>query len=271
MNELMAVKASAGRLEAELAELKEMMQAMTLAKPAKQPKIKAEPSGEPKEKRAPSAYITFYSKEVIPVIRALEAETQAEKVKVGVLTQFAGFLWKQRHEWSAEEIKEAWPTYTPPEESKQSVEGKNKRSGSVSGSGDEAEPEADAEAPKKVRKPQSEETKKAAAAKRAATKAAKAALPAPMVGGGAESEPAEAEAEAAVATPAKPVKKITPKPKKVVDILLDAWEHDGTEYLKNERGDVLSSGGEWVGHWNGTELDTDAPEPADFDRLTTRD
>ena len=94
----------------------------------------------------------------------------------------------------------------------------------------------EAEAPKKARKPQSEETKKAAAAKRAATKAAKAASP--------ELRP--------------------------VDLALDPWKHNGTEYLKNERGDVLTEDGEWVGRWNGSSI-TEAPEPADFEYLTIRD
>ena len=59
--------------------------------------------------------------------------------------------------------------------------------------------------------------------------------------------------------------------KKVVDLYLDPWQHDGKELLKNERGDVMTSDGEWVGTWNGKEIDESAPEPADFDQLTTRD
>ena len=68
----------------------------------------------------------------------------------------------------------------------------------------------------------------------------------------------------------KPKAKITPKPKKV-DLLLDSWEHDGVEYLKNERGDVVDEGGEWVGRWNGTIIDKSVVEPADFEQLTTRE
>jgi hypothetical protein len=62
-------------------------------------------------------------------------------------------------------------------------------------------------------------------------------------------------------------------PKKVVDLALDAWSHEGnSDYLKNERGDVLrGTTGEWVGHWDGTKLDTSASEPADFETLTVRE
>jgi hypothetical protein len=81
---------------------------------------------------------------------------------------------------------------------------------------------------------------------------------------------AAAPAPVAVAEKPKAKAKITPKPKKV-DLFLDPFEHEGTEYLKNERGDVTLADGEWVGRWTGSSIDTDAPEPADFDQLTTRD
>jgi len=222
-------------------------------------------------KRAPSDYIVFSSKTVGPLIRESEAALdKSEKTKVGTITQFAGHLWGQKHEgWTPESIMAEWENFTPPSVSKQTLEGKSKSSRSSTGSAEKSEPEADApDAGKKTRKPQSEETKKAAAAKRAATLAAMKAATA--------SEPAPAE-EAAPAAPAPPKAKLQLKPKakaaepKTVDLKLDPWTHDGTDYLKNERNDVVSIDGEWVGRWNGTEIDESVPEPADFETLTSRD
>jgi hypothetical protein len=53
-------------------------------------------------------------------------------------------------------------------------------------------------------------------------------------------------------------------------LVLDAWHYNGKELLKNERNDVLTSDGEWVGRWNGFAI-VEGPEPADFETLTTRD
>jgi hypothetical protein len=248
----------------------------TPATKARKSKAKAERSdseaeGEPKEKKPPSAWIVF-SVRVQKQLRVVEEGLdKAEKTKVGTMNQFAGHLWGQKKEWADEEITAAWDDYTPPEVSKQTLEGKSKRSGASStGSGEAGEPVADEVKEKKPRKPQSEETKAAAALKRAATKAAKAAKPeAP------EASEAEAEAEAVEAPPAAPPAapkakaKITPKPKKV-DLALDPWSHDGEEYYKNERGDVLSADGEWVGRWTGSAIDTTVPEPEDFDKLESR-
>ena len=278
MTELAAVKASSLRLETELAQMKQMMQEMSIqsSAPKKAPrkKVKAEEAegAEPKEKRPPSLWILF-SVRVQKVLRpAEEAMPKAERTTVGTMNQFAGTLWSQTKasgkEWTDEEISAAFAEFTPPVVSKQTMEGKSKRSGST-GSGEEAEPVADE---KKTRKPQSEETKAAGAAKRAATNAKKAAEAKAKAEPVAEAE-AEAEpvAEAEAPKPAKNKAKITAKPKKVVDILLDPFEHEGTEYLKNSRGDVTDCHGEWVGHWTGSSIDTEAPEPADFHQLTTRD
>jgi hypothetical protein len=273
------VTAELAALRAENAEMKIMLKEILAQPPQSAPaatkktkKTKAEPSGEPKEKKAPSAWIVFSSQQVQKLIRAAEeGMDKSEKSKVGTVNQFAGQLWSQRHEWSDEEITAAWAEFTPPEVSKQEAAGKSKRSGSSTGSAAAAEPVADAPdaGEKKARKPQSEETKKAAAVKRAATKAAKAAA-AP------EAEEAEQPADEPAPAPVvaekpKAKAKITAKPKKVVDLALDAWSHDGTEYLKNERNDVLTTDGEWVGVWDGKTINTAAPEPADFESLTTRD
>jgi hypothetical protein len=268
-----SVIAELAALRAENAEMKVLLKTLVAAPPAapakksKTPKV-ADPDAEPKEKKAPSEWILFSSKRVGALIRGLqEGMDKADKSKVGTITQFAGSLWAQKKEWSDAEITAAWPEFTPPAVSKQTAEGKSKRSGSSTGSAAAAEPVADAPeaGEKKARKPQSEETKAAAAVKRAATKAAKAAAP-----------EAAAPATAAAAAPAaaeaapKPKTKIAAKAKKV-DLALDSWEHDGVEYLKNERGDVVTTDGEFHGHWNGTTIDTSATEPADFETLTTRE
>ena len=264
------VTAELAALRAENIEMKTMLKELLAQPPSasapmakKTKQAKAEPS-EPKEKKAPSAWILFSSQQVQKLIRAAEeGMDKSEKSKVGTINQFAGQLWAQRHEWSDDEITAAWADFTPPEVSKQEV-AKSKRSGSSVGSAAAAEPVADAaDAGKKTRKPQSEETKKAAAAKRLATKAAKAAAPA---------APAEEAEELPADAPAPKAKKaFAPKAKKTVDLFMDPWSHEGKEYLKNDRGDVLTVDGEWVGLWNGNTINAEAPEPADFETLTTRD
>jgi cobalamin biosynthesis protein CobT len=263
---------------------------------------------EPKEKKAPSAYIVFSSKMVGPTVRKAIEGTE-RKISVGTVTQFAGHLWGQKKEWTEEEILSAWETFTPPEVSKQALAGKNK-TGSTGSGEKAAPVADDAEvAEGKVKKPQSEETKAKAKAKREANKAKKAAEAKETAADDEEEEetaaddeetPADEEEEEApepvvVAKPAakpaaktvaKPVAKAEPAkpaakpepvkkgvkvvPKKPVDLLLDEWTHDGTTYYKNERGDVISMENEWVGHWNGKEIE-EADEPADRESLTTRD
>jgi hypothetical protein len=71
--------------------------------------------------------------------------------------------------------------------------------------------------------------------------------------------------------PAPKPKKMPKQPKKPLDRFLESWLHEGQEFLKNERGDVLNMQGDWVGHWDGTSFDFTAPEPEDFQQLTTRD
>ena len=283
LNEFAAMKAELLAIRAQNSEMKVMLKEMAAAPAAehsapskKAKKTKAEPSGEPKEKRAPSAWIVFSSKQVSPVVRAAEDGLE-KKSSVGTINQFAGSLWSQKKEWTEDEIKLAWADFVPPAESKQSIAGKSKRSGSSTGSAEKADPVADeaGAGEKKTRKPQSEETKAAAAAKRAATKAKKAAEAAAPQAEAFEdvAETAEAAEAAEVVEAPKPKAKakIVAKPKKVVDLALDSWSHDGTEYLKNERNDVLSSDGEWVGRWNGASIDTTVPEPADFQTLAMRD
>ena len=279
------VTAELAALRAENSEMKIMLKEL-LAQPQSQTKTKTktkakkEVEGEAKEKKAPNEWIVF-SGRVEKLVRAqeeAEGATKETKMKTVVVKQFSSHLKSKKvyAEWADDEIVAELATWEPPTVSKQELAGKSKKTPPASAAASDSE-----EAPKK-RKPQSEETKKNAAIKRAATKAANAAKAKTT-----SAEASEAEEETFVAEtvvkpaapkpaapaapkPAKPAAKVAPKPKKV-DLLLDSWTHDGTDYLKNERNDVVSVDGEWVGRWTGSAIDTAVPEPADFEKLTTRE
>ena len=136
-----------------------------------------------------------------------------------------------------------------------------KRSNSSVGSAAPEEPEG--EVKKGGRPEMTEEQKAAAKVKREAKKAAAAAAAAPeesttptllspMVGGGGSAAPAK-----------KAVKKAV-KQAVVVDLNFRAWEHDGQSLFKNGRGDVLSEEHEWLGRFDGSEIDESVPEPDDL-------
>jgi hypothetical protein len=168
------------------------------------------------------------------------------------------------------------------------AENASKKSGSSTGSAEKAEPVADApavaEKPKRVLSPEHKaKMLAAAAAAREAKKAAKAeAAPAAPV---AKAEPssgsnAAASAGGGGALPAKPAapkpvkaKKATPAPapapvKKEFDLNFSPWTHDLTEYIKNERGDVLTfPEAEWVGRFDGKKIDESVARPDDIDEF----
>jgi hypothetical protein len=254
-------------LEARIAELESTRQSEAVKATRKGgKKAKAEPTGEPKEKKAPNEWIVF-SGRVEQLVRAHEQASGAEKMKTVVVKQFASHLKSQKVYalWTDSEITAEIASFEPPAVSKQELA---KSSKSSTGSAEAAEPVADApNAGKKTRKPQSQETKDAAALKRAATKAAKA---------GKTTEAAPVVAAPVVAAPvvvaeAKQTKvKVAPKPKKVVDLLLDPWDFEGESYYKNSRNDVVSPDGDWVGRFNGSAIDTTIPEPEDFAELESR-
>lgn len=123
-------------------------------------------------------------------------------------------------------------------------------------SGDEAEG-----AEKKPRKPQSEETKAAAALKRAATKAAKA-MPAASVGGSGAAPAPAVSPPPAPKTAKKMV--IGGGAKKPLDLSFYPWEHGGVDYYTNDRSDVVSTEFDWVGRFNGTEIDETVEAPEDL-------
>jgi hypothetical protein len=124
---------------------------------------------------------------------------------------------------------------------------------------------AEGEAPKKGRAKMTEEQKATAAKKRAAKKAAEATAVEVE-----ELEMAEEESTTPVASPmvgggsTKPaVKKAQKVVPKKLDLTLFPWTHDGTEYLTNDRQDVFDNQGDWVGRFNGTEIE-EMDEPEDL-------
>jgi hypothetical protein len=209
--------------------------------PQKAPKAPLEAPGAPKKakkekdadapKKAPNAWILF--------TQQVRAALTAAGIKAGVeVTQFCGMLKAKNADYSA------WtPALVLAEHG--SWQKPEKKSASPSlpalvpvASQPVAVPEA--EPAKKARKPQSEETKKAAAEKRAATKAKKAAAAAPLPASP-RAEEAEVSDEALEFTP---------------------WN----SFLKNSRGDVISTDYDWVGHYDEKtgKLDRTAAAPADL-------
>jgi len=55
-----------------------------------------------------------------------------------------------------------------------------------------------------------------------------------------------------------------PEPK-VYDLSFNPWAHDGEDYITNERGDVLTMEGDWVGRFNGKTIDESVERPADIE------
>jgi len=156
-----------------------------------------------------------------------------------------------------------------------------KSSKSSTGSAEKAEPVADAvviaapaaEAkPKRVLTPEHKaKMLAAAAAAREVKKAAKAAeaAPAPVV---VASAPASSPAAAPSVTPVKAKKAVAAAPsaplkvQKPLDLNFSPWTHEETEYIKNERGDVLTfPEAEWVGRFDGKKIDESVARPDDID------
>jgi hypothetical protein len=117
----------------------------------------------------------------------------------------------------------------------------------------------------KTRKPQSEETKAAAAVKRAATKAKKAAEAEEAVEEAVEEEAPKPPAKAKETKP-KASKADKPKVEYSIEQLtdFDSFTHEGVDYGRNARGDVVNGDGAFVGHWNGKAINKKAAKPADW-------
>ena len=154
-----------------------------------------------------------------------------------------------------------------------------KSSKSSTGSAEKAEPVADAvviaapAAEAKAKRVLSPEHKAkmlaAAAAAREVKKAAKAAEAAPAPSAAVV---ASAPAVAPSATPVKAKKAVTAAPsapvkvQKPLDLNFSPWTHEETEYIKNERGDVLTfPEAEWVGRFDGKKIDESVARPDDID------
>jgi hypothetical protein len=166
------------------------------------------------------------------------------------------------------------------------AENASKKSGSSTGSAEKAEPVADApavaEKPKRVLSPEHKaKMLAAAAAAREAKKAAKAeaapAAPVAKAEPAPKAEPAAPKAEPLPAKPAAPkpvkAKKPTPAPapapvKKEFDLNFSPWTYEYSEYIKNERGDVLTfPEAEWVGRFDGKKIDESVERPEDIDEF----
>ncbi len=256
------IKKELAELKAAVAELKVM-----LSKPKATKAKKAVDPDAPKKE--PNVWIKFTQR----VGALLKAEHPDEKGPATIGKQFCSFLKEKKAYdlWDDAEILEAYAGWERPEVSKMELAGKTKKGSKPSSSASsEASSVADEEGSKKPRKPQSEETKAAAALKRAATKAKKAA----------EAEAVE-EAEEAEEAPKPPAKAKETKPKadkeakpkaekpkveysieQLTDF--DSFTHEGVDYGRNARGDVVNGDGAFVGHWNGKAINKKAAKPADW-------
>jgi hypothetical protein len=196
-------------------------------------------TGEPKPKREPNDWIKF-AQRVEQLIRSKETADgvgKEAKMRTVVVKQFASHLKSQKpySEWTDEDIVGSLDDWEPPTESK-----------SAKKSATPAASESESEKPKRK---WSDEAKASAAAKRAEKKAAKKAEDA-------------SEAEEEKPTAKKPAKKAAAAKK--VDTRFHKWTHEGTDYWRNDRGDVVSSEMDWVGHWDGKTIDTKADQPEDL-------
>ena len=163
-------------------------------------------------------------------------------------------------EWTDAEILDAYSTWEPPEPKAKS------ESGSVSGEASDATGSTEKKERKKPA-PRTDEQKAATAAKRAATKAAKeAAAPAAPAPVAAVPEPVAAKPAPKKAAP----KKVAAKPAYSLEQLKDfePRDIDDVTYGINIRGDVMDGDYEFIGHWDGKVIDTDAVMPADWDIIS---
>ena len=215
------------------------------AEPAKKKRGKRAPAldedGNPKPKRAPNAWIKF-AQRVEQLIRAKETADGAgkeEKMRTVVVKQFASHLKSQKayDEWNDDEIVAALTGWEPPAKKEAATDSETEAAPKKKGRGKKVTSESEAEAaPKK-------KGKKTAAA--------------------AAASDSESEAEKAPSAAKRKSSAVKPKDKKG-DTLFKRWTHDGTEYWKNKRGDVVSSDMDWVGHWDGKKIDEKAAQPEDL-------
>jgi hypothetical protein len=86
----------------------------------------------------------------------------------------------------------------------------------------------------------------------------------------ASAEPKPKKKADAEPKPKKAAKKAAAAPEPVAPepMLFREWMHEGTDYWKNQRGDVLTAEMEWVGRWDGTKIDEEFPQPDDLESAT---
>jgi len=120
--------------------------------------------------------------------------------------------------------------------------------------------------------------KKAAAAKKGEAAPAAPAAPAETaeakearVAGNAEAAAVAGGGSAAEPVVAKPAAKkvVVAKKAKVYDLSFNGWTFNGEDYITNERGDVLTMEGDWVGRFNGKVIDATVERPKDIDEFLT--
>ena len=254
------------------------MRRVEASKPSK-PSKTSKPKDPDAPKKEPNVWIKFTLR-VGPLISAALKEAKAPAT---VSKQFCSFLKEKKAYdlWTDDEILEAYGSWERPTVSKMELD-KAKKSSSAEGS----EASETEKTEKKVRKPQSEETKAAAAVKRAANRAKKLAeakasaseseseaeeteVPAPKP----EVKKAEVKVEKAEAKVEPKVEKAEPKAEKAkkekkeytMEQLtdFDSFTHEGTDYGRNVRGDVVNGDGAFVGHWTGKAVKKTAA-PADW-------
>ena len=121
------------------------------------------------------------------------------------------------------------------------------------GKGETGEPVAD-----EVEKAKMKAGREKAAAEKKAAAAAPAAEPAAA---------APAVEKPAAAAPA--AKKAVVKKAKVYDLNFNGWTFNGEDYITNERGDVLTMEGDWVGRFDGKIIDEKVERPTDIDEFLT--
>ena len=257
-----ALLAMIASIESQLNEMKTALGSATT-----KPKKEKDPNAPPKEA---NVWIKFTQR--------VSALLKAANIDTGVATvskQFASSLKDQKPygDWTDAEIVAAWPTWTPPTESK--MEAKRKLSAGESGA-EESDKEPEKESEKKASKPRQQKAKATKAeepaepaAKEVAEPAAKATAE-PVAKATAEpAAKATAEPAAKEAKAEKPAKAVKPAKKSyTLEQLQDfgELEHEGVEYGANARGDVVNTDGAYVGHWDGKKL-TKGDKPADWAKV----
>ena len=284
-----SVVAKINELETTLAELRKIVGLGPLsaaAAPAGKTKKQRAPK-EAKEKRAPSEGNMAW------VAKVNETVTQMRAEGWETWTDASGNVWaaskpatvdgRETHVFSDTEKEPTYPkgglarasylkTKDSPEELEKTRLRAEKRAEALAKKSAVAAGEPVEEKPK-AKRVISQEQKDKMQAGRVAAKAAKAAAAAPAAAPAAAAAPAEpAATEAAAPAPAvaaaAPAKMKIQRKKaeeKVFDLSFNAWTFSGEDYITNERGDVLTLEGDWVGRFNGKAIDESVARPTDID------